>query len=77
MSKSKLQLVPDRRKTLISELFPEEEARILNLADIALHNATEPHTPLRAGSRAKADHRKLMDEVQREVEKVRNRKRAA
>jgi hypothetical protein len=40
MRKKKLQLVPDKGKPEISNLSPEEEARVLNLADIALHNPT-------------------------------------
>jgi hypothetical protein len=70
MSKRKLQLVPDKGKLQIFNLSPEEEARALKLADIALHNPA-PRDPIAlAGSRAKADHRRLIEKVQREAEKI-------
>jgi hypothetical protein len=73
MTKRKLQLVADKRKTLISELSPEEEARFLNLADVALHNSSGVTPPRLAGSRVKDDHRRLMQELEREAEKVTKR----
>jgi len=69
MSKRKLQLVPDK-KLKISDLSPEEEARILMLADIALHNPTPSDAIVVAGSRAKADHRRLIEEVRREAQNI-------
>ncbi len=62
--------MPDKGKLHISNLSSEEEARALKLADIALHNpaATEPIAL--AGSRAKANHRRLIEEVQREAENI-------
>lgn len=77
MSRPTLKFVPDARKTVISELCPEEEARLLHLADLALHNWTEPYSVLPAGSRAKEDHRKLVHELEREAQKARNRRPAA
>ena len=75
MSKNKLQLVPSTRQ--ISDLSLQEEARVLKLADIALHNPMNPQGPRLPGTRAKEDHRKLMEELQREAEKIRLPKRAA
>jgi hypothetical protein len=70
MSKRKLQLVPDKGKLQIFNLSPEKEARALRLADITLHNPA-PRDPIAlAGSRAKADHRRLIEKVQREAEKI-------
>jgi hypothetical protein len=77
MSKRKLQLVPDKRKLQISNLSAEEEARALKLADIALHNPAPSDPIALAGSRAKADHRRLIEEVQRQADKVPGPKRAA
>jgi hypothetical protein len=70
MSKRKLQLVPDKGKLKISNLSPEEEARALKLADIALHNPAASDPIALAGSRAKADHRRLIEEVQWEAENI-------
>jgi hypothetical protein len=70
MSKKKLHLVPDKRKLKISDLSPEEEARILMLADIALHNPAPSDAIALAGSRAKADHRQLIEEVRREAQNI-------
>jgi hypothetical protein len=67
VSKRKLQLVQDKGKLKISNLSPEEEARALKLADIALHNPAASDPIALAGSRAKADHRRLIEEVQREA----------
>jgi len=47
------------------------------LADIALHNPAPSDTIKIAGSRAKADHRRLIEEVQREADKLLRPKRAA
>jgi hypothetical protein len=77
MSKRKLRLVRDKGKPQVSNLSPAEEARALELADIALHNPA-PSDPINlAGSRAKADHRRLIEEVQRQANKVLRPKRAA
>ncbi|HVO62216.1 MAG TPA: hypothetical protein VMT53_14865 [Terriglobales bacterium] len=76
MRKKNPQLVPNNGNSQISSLSPEEEARALGLADVALHNPTAENTPRLAGTRAKDDHRKLMDELQREAEKTRFRKTA-
>lgn len=65
----------DITKANISDLSREEEARLLNLADIALHNPTPPEIHP-AGSRAKEDHRRLIGELQREAERVQPLKRA-
>jgi hypothetical protein len=70
MSKRKLQLVPDKRKLKIPDLSAEEEAHILMLADIALHNPTPSDALALAGSRAKADHRRLIEEVRREAQNI-------
>ena len=75
MSK-KPQLVP--KPAVVSGLCPEEEVRALQLADIALHNPMErAHTIQPAGSRARDDHRHLVEEVQQEAEKILNMKPAA
>jgi hypothetical protein len=64
-------------KLQMSNLSPEEEARALELADIALHNPAPSNPITLVGSRAKADHRRRIEEVQREAEKVLRPKRAA
>jgi hypothetical protein len=69
--------VLDKRKNHISDLSPEEEARALTLADVALHNPTVTNMPGLAGSRAKEEHRRLIDELQREAEKAHSLKRVA
>ncbi len=61
----------------ISALAPEEEERALRLGDIALRNPVERDSASPAGTRAKADHRKLMQELQDEAEKIRRPRRAA
>lgn len=67
MNRSKPQLVP--KPAVVTGLSPEEEARALHLADIALHNAPEAvNTSQPAGSRAKGDHRRLIEELQQEAE---------
>ena len=71
MQKKKPKLVPKNGNSQISDLSPEEEARALDLADVALHNPATQNTLRLAGSRAKQDHRRLMDELQREAEKAR------
>lgn len=76
MSKRKLQLVPEKANPLVSDLSPEEEARALALADVALHNSP-PRGPLRAGERAKAEHRNLVQQLEKAAKKVRQLKRAA
>ncbi len=76
MTKRKPQLVLEKTKLLVSDLSPEEEARALALADIALHNSP-PSGPLRAGERAKAEHRNLVEQLEKEAKKVRQLKRAA
>ena len=76
MRKRKLQLVPDKANSLVSELSPEEEARALVLADIALHNSL-PRAPLVAGERAKVEHRNLMNQLDRAARKVRRLKPTA
>jgi hypothetical protein len=75
MNKRKLQLVPDKGELQTSNLSPEEEARALKLADIALHNPAASDPVTAAGSRAKADHRSLIEEV--ETEKALHPKRTA
>lgn len=75
MSKRKLQLVPN--PAVVSGLSHGEEARALQLADIALHNPAETNIPVLAGSRAKGDHRRLIEEVQGAAKKVLGSKRAA
>ncbi len=77
MSKTKLQLVTDKGKLQISNLSAGEEARALTLADIALHNPAAKDSITPAGSRAKADHRRLIEEVRRATEKILRPKRAA
>lgn len=76
MPKKRVQLTLDKAKALISDLSHEEEARALVLADIALHNST-PGNPLPAGERAKVEHRKLMEQLERAAKKTRKGKRAA
>ena len=76
MRNRKPQLVPNNGNSQIANLSPEEEARALDLADVALHNPTAENTPRIAGTRAKDDHRKLMDELQKEAEKARVTKTA-
>jgi hypothetical protein len=70
MSKKKPQLVPDNTSAQVSNLSVEEEARALYLADIALHNRRAPDPSDVAGTRAKQDHRRLIEEVQREADKI-------
>ncbi len=85
MRKKKLRLtwgkgsprISDSQREPVSGLTAEEEARALMLADIALHNPTEPHANAPAGSRAKAEHRRLIEELQREAEKSRRSSRVA
>lgn len=77
MRKKKLQLVPDKGKPEISNLSPEEEARVLNLADIALHNPTATNNLCVTDSGARADLRRTMEGLQREAEKIRRPKRVA
>ena len=75
MSRRKPQLVP--KPAVVTGLSPEEEVRALQLADIALHNAPEGvNTSQPAGNRAKGDHRRLIEELQQEAEKVVNAKRS-
>jgi hypothetical protein len=71
-----VKLVPDKATSLISNLCPEEEARALALADIALHNSP-PQNPLPAGERAKMEHRSLMEQLDRAARKARGANRAA
>lgn len=76
MSKKKPQLVPN--PAVVSGLSSEEEARALQLADIALHNPIEgAYTIQSAGSRARGDHWRLREEVQQEAEKILKSERAA
>lgn len=70
MSKRKLPLASDKGKVRISNLSPAEEARALKLADIALHNPAASDPIAVAGSRAKVDHRRLIEEVRRETENI-------
>lgn len=49
----------------ISNLSPGEEARALKLADIALQNPGATNAFWRAGSRAHADHQRLIKELAR------------
>lgn len=75
MNKRKLQLVP--KPVVVSGLSHEEEARALQLADIALHNPIEGLEIIQsAGCGARRDHRRLKEEVQKETEKILNSKRA-
>jgi hypothetical protein len=67
-------LVP--QPAVISGLSPEEEVRALQLGDIAFHNPLPVrHASQPAGKRVKADHRRLIEEV--EAEKILNSKRVA
>jgi len=77
MRKKKLQFLSDKAKVKVSDVSPEEEARALSLADVALHNPTASDTTLQAGSRAKEYFRRLVEELQQEAEKVRLPNRAA
>ena len=76
MGKKKLKLVADKGKSPISDLSPDEEARALKLADVALHNSPAPHNLLLPGERARTDHLRLMEEVRQaersQREEVRN-----
>jgi hypothetical protein len=65
-----------KANALISNLTPGEEARALALADIALHNSP-PNNPLPAGERAKKEHRRLMEQLERAAKKARRMKRVA
>ncbi len=69
------QLAPDQAHLLLSELSVEEEARALTLADVALHSPSAP-TPTVAGQRAKTEHRKLMETLEKAAAKVRKLKPA-
>jgi len=66
-----ISLVPAQRGTPepISTLSPEEQARMLALADVALHNLkSDEHTRTHAGDRAHLDHERLKGELQAAVE---------
>jgi hypothetical protein len=68
--KSKLRLVRDSGNAPepISTLSPDEQAHLLDLADLALNGTPgEPIGP--AGSRAKRDHKALKEEVQDVLER--------
>ena len=76
MNKKRLQLVLQKGESLVSELSPEEQGRALALGDIALHNPA-PNNPMRAGERAKMDHRNLMEQLERAAKRARRLNRAA
>lgn len=69
---SKLRLVRDDGKPPdhISDLSEEEQARLLNLADIALANSKGDGAKPRAGDRAQQEHEKLKQEIQEAVERI-------
>lgn len=62
---------------LISTASPDEQARFLKLADIALHNV-KPNGNIRpAGTRAKENHRRLERDLQDVLEKFERDKNEA
>ena len=69
MTRKKLHLVADQNKSPIPTLSSEEEARALQLADVALHAQESQNFVFPAGGRAIAEHRLLIEELQREAEK--------
>jgi len=77
MSRKKLHLAAGKDTSVISNLSPEEEARALQLADVALHSPESQNSLFPPGSRAVAEHRLLIEELQREAEKERSPKRVA
>ncbi len=69
--KSKLKLVHDTGNTAqpISALSPDEQARLLDLADRALHNKKPDDDKLIPGDRAHAEHELLKRELKEAVER--------
>jgi hypothetical protein len=62
----------------VSTLSPDEQARVLWLADVALHNATSDNTPAHAGDRARDEHERLRQELRDAVDRFeRQRKNGA
>lgn len=76
MSRKGLHLVWNKAKPIRSDTSISGEARLLELADIALHNP--PRQEIRPpGSRANEGHRNLMKELQQAADRVRRLKRVA
>jgi hypothetical protein len=76
MARRKPQLVPEGGKPRVSGLSHEEEARALKLADVALRNPTQRDPVQAKGTRAKAEHEKLMNELRDAAEATRSRRAA-
>jgi hypothetical protein len=69
--KNILRLIRDKRTNApepISTLSPDEQARLLGLADVALSNP-KPDEPRPAGTRAKQAHKRLEQELEDALDK--------
>jgi hypothetical protein len=68
--KSKLRLVHDKGNAPepISTLSTDEQAQLLDLADVALQNKTIDDKPI-AGNRARQEHERLKQELTETVER--------
>jgi hypothetical protein len=72
--KSKLQLVRQTRVAEpVSTFSTEEEARLIGLADIALHNRPLKTVPV-AGEHARREHESLKRALENAVERINNAK---
>lgn len=71
--KDKLHLVRDDGKAPepVSGLSDDEQAHLMNLADIAFHTHKDGAPMTHAGDRAQKDHKKLQQELREAVERIR------
>ncbi len=80
-SKDKLHLVRDDTGTVpepVSSVTPQEEARLLNLADVALNSSTsQGETQLVAGDRTRQEHRNLKNELKDALDKFESDRNSA
>jgi hypothetical protein len=60
----------------VSNVSRDEEARLLYLADVALHKNAVPHEFLPAGTRAHREHQRIMQKVRDAVEHAELKKAA-
>jgi hypothetical protein len=60
----------------VSNVSRDEEARLLYLADVALHKNGAPHEFLPAGTRAHREHQRIMQKVRDAVEHAELKKAA-
>ena len=75
-AQDKIRLVHDQGGTggPISTLSDDEQARVLGLADIALH-AEKQLDPAKAGDRAHREHQRLKQELQKAVQRFEAKRR--